>query len=311
MFLALLAWACAAPPPGPSPTPAPSTAPATPAPTARAAPPPGVVEASGRRIVAVGDLHADLDAALATLRIAGVVDAGGHWSGGDTILVQTGDTTDRGPDSHGVMAMLRRLQEESAAAGGQVVALLGNHEIMNLRGDWRYVSPEDLAGYGGDAKRQAAFGVDGEDGRWLRTLGVAARVGDTVFVHGGITPRWAEGGVDRLNQQVRAALDDPGKPAVLGEDGPVWYRDYVLQPEEQACPVLTQALTSLGARRMVVGHTTRRDGRVESRCGGALLVIDIGVSAHYGSHLGAIELRQGTDAWADYPEGPVDLPDPT
>ncbi|MCA9491583.1 MAG: metallophosphoesterase [Myxococcales bacterium] len=308
MILALLAWACAAP----VPTAAPDPAPRPPSPVAPpAALPSAVVDPGGRRIVAVGDLHADLDASLATLRLAGLVDADGHWSGGDTILVQTGDTTDRGPDSHGVMALLRRLQQESVASGGQVVALLGNHEVMNLRGDWRYVSPEDLAGYGGDAARKTAFTAGGEDGRWLRTLGVAARVGDTVFVHGGITPRWAEGGVDQLNQLVREALDAPGRPGVLGDDGPVWYRDYVLQPETQACPVLAQALSSLGARRMVVGHTTRRDGKVESRCGGALLVIDIGVSAHYGSHLGAIELREGTDAWADYPDGAVDLPDPT
>ena len=61
---------------------------------------------------------------------------------------------------------------------------------------------------------------------------------------------------------------------------------------------------------MVVGHTTRSDGKVESRCGGRLLVIDIGIADHYGANLGAIELTDD-DARALYPSGTVDLVDPS
>jgi hypothetical protein len=61
---------------------------------------------------------------------------------------------------------------------------------------------------------------------------------------------------------------------------------------------------------MVVGHTTQRSGEVAVRCNGALLGIDTGISDHYGAHLAAIELRGGVDAWALYPDGPEDLPDP-
>ena len=70
------------------------------------------------RIVAIGDLHGDLDNALDVLRLAGLVDDRGAWTGGSTTLVQTGDTTDRGPDSRGVMDLMRRLQQEATAAGG-------------------------------------------------------------------------------------------------------------------------------------------------------------------------------------------------
>jgi hypothetical protein len=303
----------------PAAPPAPVAAPVAPA------PPPPVAPAApaawdGRRIVAVGDLHGDLNNAVATLAMMGVVDGSGRWAGGDTVLVQTGDTVDRGPDSRAVLAWLRQLQAEAPAAGGAVVALLGNHEVMNLRGDLRYVAPEDVAAYGGDEARRAAFSATGDDGRWLRTLPVSARLGDTVFVHGGILPELAAGGVDALNATAKAALDAPGKPAVLDESGPLWYRGYVNDPEPTACPTLADALRRLGARRMVVGHTTRRDGRVQARCDGALLVIDVGISDHYGAHLGAIELRGGVDAWAasgvmtDPPSIPVpqavDLPDP-
>ena len=262
------------------------------------------------RILAVGDLHGDREAALAVLRMAGVVDASGHWSAGNTVLVQTGDTTDRGPDSKGVIDLLRQLSTEAQAAGGRVEALLGNHETMNLLGDWRYVSPADLAGFGGSEARQSAFGPEGDYGRWLRARDTVARVGDTIFVHGGVTPTFASRGIDAINSAVRDAVQAGDRSApVLGAEGPLWFRGYVQQPEAEACPQLAAALAHLDAKRMVVGHTTRRDGRVEVRCGGRLAVIDTGISAHYGGHLAAWTATDG-DASVLYPTGPLDVVDP-
>jgi hypothetical protein len=274
----------------------------------------------------VGDVHGDPIALRGVLREAGLIDGAGAWIGKDAVLVQTGDTLDRGPDSHGVLAVLRELVPAAAAVGGRVVPLLGNHEAMNLLGDWRYVSEPDLAVYGGIAGREAALGPTGEDGRWLRTLDAVARVGEDVFCHGGIRPEFAALGVDGINRRVRAAIAEsdatrgpPGadgrfptvKPEdpVLGPDGPLWFRGYVNLPEEEACPLLADALGKLGARRMVVGHTTREDGRVQARCGGALVVIDTGISEHYGSHHAAFEWAAG-DGRALYPSGAEDLPDP-
>ena len=262
-----------------------------------------------RPIVAVGDLHGDLPAALAVLKMAGVVDDGGHWSAGATVLVQTGDTTDRGPDSKEVIELLQQLSKEARTAGGEVVGLLGNHEAMNIQGDWRYVSPEDLSDFGSMEARQLAFSKDGALGAWLRQRDIVALVGDTVFVHGGVSPTWAARGIDEINRQARVALDTDPRAEVLGSSGPLWLRDYLQAPESVACPALDAALQSLGARRMVVGHTTQRSGRVAVRCGGALLGIDTGISAHYGGHLSAVRILQG-DATVLYPSGPVEVPDP-
>ena len=260
------------------------------------------------RIVAVGDLHADLNNAVATLQLAGILDAEQKWSGGDTVFVQTGDLTDRGPDSKELIDLMRRLGPEAQAAGGQVVSLLGNHETMNMLGDLRYVTPEDFAHFGGRAARKEAFALDGAYGAWLLQQNAVAKVNDTVFVHGGVHPRWADTGIDGTNEAVRSALQG-GPPDVLGTDGPLWLRAYVQLPEADACGPLQQALTTMGATRMVVGHTTRRDGKIQTRCSGRLHVIDIGIADHYGGNLGAWELIEG-DARALYPTGPVDLEDP-
>ncbi|RME24699.1 MAG: metallophosphatase [Deltaproteobacteria bacterium] len=265
-------------------------------------PPPG-------RVVAIGDLHADLDAALATLQLAGVADATGRWTGGTTVLVQTGDLTDRGPDSKEVIELLMSLRQQAADAGGRVVPLLGNHELMNMMGDWRYVTPQDIADFGSVDARRAAFSVDGSLGRWLIELDVAALVDDTVFVHGGIGERFAALGVAGINAQVDRALHGQAPPDILGEDGPLWNRALVMAPEPLACAELGRSLAALGARRMVVGHTPQPDGRILSRCNGQLLDIDTGISPYYGRHLAALEIVDG-DARAIYPEGTADLPDP-
>ncbi len=262
------------------------------------------------RIVAVGDLHGDLGASLKVLSMAGIVDVEGHWAGGRTILIQTGDTTDRGPDSKQIIELLIRLSGEAEADGGQVVALLGNHEVMNMAGDWRYVHPGDVAAFGSPEARRAAFAPTGPQGAWLRGRDVVARVGDTVFVHGGVSPTWAARGLDTINRTARVAIDADPRAAVLGAEGPLWLRDYLQAPESIACPMLAEALQLLGAVRMVVGHTTQRTGRVADRCNGALLGIDTGISGHYGGNLAAVQIEAGK-ATALYTSGPVDLPDPS
>ena len=105
------------------------------------------------RLVAIGDIHGAYDEFTQILRRAVLVDQQLKWSGGRTVLVQTGDYTDRGTDVRKVMDLLMRLEREARSAGGQVVTLLGNHEVMNLIGDWRDVTPEICATFG-DAKSE-------------------------------------------------------------------------------------------------------------------------------------------------------------
>jgi hypothetical protein len=92
------------------------------------------------RIVAVGDIHGAFEQFVAILRTAGLIDNRNRWTGKKAVLVQTGDVVDRGPDSRKALDLLRKLEGEAQRAGGRVYALLGNHELMRLVSDWRYVS---------------------------------------------------------------------------------------------------------------------------------------------------------------------------
>jgi hypothetical protein len=102
---------------------------------------------TSERIVAVGDVHGAFDHFVTILREAKLIDSRRRWIGGRAIFVQTGDVTDRGPDSRKVIDLLRKLVGEAQKAGGQVHALLGNHEGMRLLGQYRDVGPGEYAAF--------------------------------------------------------------------------------------------------------------------------------------------------------------------
>jgi hypothetical protein len=107
----------------------------------------GCAALAAPRVVAVGDVHGAYEGFLSVLRFTGLVDEHGHWAGGPAHLVQTGDVLDRGKDARKVLDLLMRLEGEARKAGGRVHALLGNHEVMNVVGDLRYVNAEEYQAY--------------------------------------------------------------------------------------------------------------------------------------------------------------------
>ncbi len=113
--------------------------------------------AAAPRIVAVGDVHGDVAAFEKILVEAGVLEATGAWVGGETVLVQVGDLIDRGPSMRGTLDFVMELEQTAAKNGGRVVSLLGNHEVMNMTGDLRYVAAANYAEFAdaGSEKRRA------------------------------------------------------------------------------------------------------------------------------------------------------------
>src|SRR5215469_10729313 len=101
------------------------------------------------RVVAVGDVHGDYEQLVAVLKTAALIDDQLNWTGGKTHLVQNGDLLDRGPDSRKAMDLLIRLEKQAGEAGGYVHALIGNHEAMNVYGDFRYTSAGEFAAFRG------------------------------------------------------------------------------------------------------------------------------------------------------------------
>lgn len=91
---------------------------------------------TSQRFIAVGDVHGRLEPFVNILRHAGLVNAYSDWCGGTAHLLQIGDTVDRGPHSLQVDDILDRLQRQAAKAGGEVIRLVGNHELEVILGNF-------------------------------------------------------------------------------------------------------------------------------------------------------------------------------
>jgi len=109
-------------------------------------------------VVAIADVHGDFDDFVAILQHTGLIDKQNHWIGDKTTFVQVGDLLDRGPKPREVMDLMMALEKEATQAGGRVVSLIGNHEMMNMMGDLRYVTPLTYASFadGNSEHRQKA-----------------------------------------------------------------------------------------------------------------------------------------------------------
>jgi Calcineurin-like phosphoesterase len=298
------------------PEPAPSAPAATTvAPVAKAAASSGgslsVAKPAPERVVAIGDLHGDLDATRRALRLAGAIDDKDTWIGGKLVVVQTGDLVDRGDDDRKIIDLVERLKGEAAKAGGEVVALVGNHEIMNGELDFRYVTrggfsafadvtPKDdgvaVAASKVDAVergRASAFLPGGPYAQILARRPVVARVGDTIFVHGGVLPKHVKSGLDTINDGTRRWLlgETRSLPKeITSEDGLLWTRMYSAAPGPSECATLDETLKALNAKRMVMGHTPQKPG-ISPACNEKAWRIDVGMSKFYGGPTEVLELR--------------------
>lgn len=171
-------------------------------------PPSAAGQRPPQRIVAIGDVHGADTSFAAILKKAGLIDEQQRWSGGNAILVQTGDMTDRGAGMRAALDLLMSIEKQASKAGGRVHALLGNHEVMNMLGELRDASPEIFATFGGEAAMREAFGPRGTYGRWLRSHRVVVEIDDWIFMHAGIDPSFSDASLDEINRRARREIGE-------------------------------------------------------------------------------------------------------
>lgn len=283
------------------------------------------------RVVAIGDVHGAYDRLVEILRTTGLIDQRQRWSGARAHLVQLGDIVDRGPDSRKALDLLRRLEGEAAKANGAVHVLLGNHEVMRMVGDFRYVVPGEYEAFrtaDSEEIRQAlaakikpeardqflietplgyvemvvAFRPDGAYGKWLRGLNAVVKINGVLFLHGGLSPTVAAMSCDAINATVRQEITTdfektrtaPLESLAARETGPLWDRSLAQQPDAYATQV-DEILSKQQAKAMVIAHTVAPTGRIVARFGGRVLQIDTGMQPAYApkGRASALEIRKG------------------
>lgn len=177
------------------------------------------------------------------------------------------------------------------------------YELLDLRSDGGRTAPisgalrawEEAHVPGKDAYLRA-FAADGHFGAYLRELPVAIRVGPVLLVHGGLTPRWADGGLKQLDERVRevwakkprTAFDLTPDNPLAAEDGPLWCRTYAAGNDEATLRALDETLRRTRSKVMIIGHT-RTDliggerGVPLVKLDGRLICADVGIGSSGGA----------------------------
>jgi hypothetical protein len=164
-------------------------------------------------------------------------------------------------------------------------------ELGKLKASWLESHPP------GFVEHRAAFSPAGPYGSWIRLHDSVIRINDTLFVHGGISPKYARHSRAAMNVAVRRELTDPSRllPGTATDtQGPLWYRGLAEGEELPLEPHLTSVLKFHQVRRIVIGHTVTRTAIVP-RFGSRVVNIDLGLSRFYGRPPACLVLDAGSE----------------
>jgi hypothetical protein len=256
---------------------------------------------SSPRIVVIGDIHGDIQRLARCCIALKLVNGEMEWIAepSNTILVQMGDQIDsfRGnensweqlPDLE-VMRFMDKLHQQALKKGGRVISMLGNHELMNMMGDFSYVSPKSLELVGGAVNRAALFSYGNEFWRRLHSRPPILKIGSVLFAHAGVLPHHIEimeGDLTNafaifhkvLHKQLPENELFKLNRLFLDLESLLWTRYYTLENEEEVQPKVDKVLELTQTKMICVGHTVHPE--IQCRFQGKVWFVDNGISRSF------------------------------
>ncbi len=255
---------------------------------------PGIWPDNTKQLV-LSDIEGEFEPFRNLLLAAKVINENYEWTFGKGILVICGDLFDRGHHVFGYTWLLYKLEQEASKAGGYVHVVLGNHDIMNMSGDIRYVQPEYMwIAQGMGVEYSLLVSDSSELGRWMRSKNIIEKIGSNLYLHAGISPEvnQLQYSIDKINELCRpfyalSQSDRVLKDSILSkffyDSAPFWYRGYFLPPFATDLTIdSTCYLYSI--KKIIVGHTIL--GNISAYYHERVIGVD--VDQHEGTHEGLL-----------------------
>ena len=237
-------------------------------------------------IAVITDVHGQYDIYINQLMSNGIIDGNLKWKFGKGHLVYLGDAFDRGDMVTEILWHLFTLEKQAAKAGGMVHFILGNHEMMVLDGDLRYINQkyrnvEAISGI----NYSGLYSANTILGKWLRTKPVMITINDIIFVHGGISPELVHRNlsIKQINQvfadsivgrDIWSGKENEVLDFLAGDKGPIWYRGYFTDSTFSESS-LDSILTFYEKAHIVVGHSPHNE--IRPLFNNKILGIDAGI----------------------------------
>ena len=219
------------------------------------------------KIFTVGDVHGKIASVNKLLTIQNIIDDNGNWSFGHGHLIFTGDVFDRGSKVTEMLWFIHELKYKALKHGGDVHLLLGNHEIMAMTRDYRYLNTKYLFFSQYFFREYSSWYNEATYmGKWLRHRNVTMKIDHKLFVHAGFSPRILNQKLSLKEINTIFQLHLSGKKysipyiqdLLVSGDGPLWYRGYTTQKTEYTEvreALVEKTLAFYDATKLIVGHT--------------------------------------------------------
>ncbi|OKY27712.1 metallophosphoesterase [Thalassotalea sp. PP2-459] len=255
-----------------------------------------------QRVVATSDFHGQYAIMKRLLQSNGVIDRDGNWALGKGHFVITGDIFDRGAKVTEILWFVYQLEQQAKAAGGYVHLLLGNHEVMVLNGNLRYLHPKYI-----DVARiletpfELLFDKGSVLGDWLRSKPVLVKINNMLFAHGGFHPELVEQKLtlaminksfkeNLVEREITGPRDDLGQ-FMHKSKGPIWYRG-LLKDNGATSAEIDLLLKHFDVEHLVVGHTSQKE--VLTKHQGRVIAIDSSIKR---GQYGEVLIVDGDKKW--------------
>lgn len=213
------------------------------------------------KMLVISDIEGNFKGFKSILYGNNIVDEKLKWNFGNNHLVLVGDFFDRGLNVTECLWLIYKLEEDAEKQGGKVHFILGNHEMMNMKGQRKYVRDKYIEN--SDTLKldyEKWYFKNSELGKWLRTKNGAEKIGNLLFVHAGIRKDFPENySLQQINDNIRNTIDknfDKGKQKediFIGNESPIWYRG--ISTEKEAQKDIDKTLERFKSDKMIVGHT--------------------------------------------------------
>ncbi len=197
-----------------------------------------------------------------------------------------------------VLWFIYELEKKAEKFGANVHLVLGNHEIMTMTKDLRYLSAKEstIAGVYKTQYDHMFHPTKSLLGNWLLSKPSVLKIDKNILAHGGVVDLGTPS-IGKFNKKANNYMKDPifleimkNEPDSLkydvkkwndmryffyGEDSPFWYRGYVLYDTLQ--PQLNKMLKKYDSNIHIVAHTPLKN--ITQKYKGKLLTTDLNEAA--------------------------------
>jgi len=253
------------------------------------------------KLIVIGDIHGDIKRFKDILLDANIINANIEWIADppNTIVIQMGDQIDSVNRDIGIkewevladtemLYFTNLLDKLAQSKGGRLISIIGNHEFMNVIGNYSYVSQKSINN--NHIKRYEQFKPGGSLSSILSNRPIIVKIGNMLFSHAGITSNHINilnkysKDISYINRiwkkfvQTNTVLNEDKElfnAILLDDQGILWTRNL------DEIDTIKTLLKTLNCNHMFVGHTVVEGIK---NIEGVLWYTDTGISRSFGTN---------------------------